>query len=275
VSARAEFYRYAAQARSALVLWGAVVAGLLSLIFCTPVARAQASAPQPSGKASATLPDLESPVKDDQIFVHVLLGQFEGRTNGSSNELRWDAEGWIGTDTNRLWLKSEGFSDNGTVSDGDHEALYDRPIPHMRFFDAQIGVRADLDSGPTRTWAAVGIEGLAPYRFEFAPTLYIRDGGHVAGRVTGSYDLLLTQRWIVQPEAELNFYSKDDPSRRIGSGLSDLDTGVRLRYEISRKFAPYIGFAYSGKYGNTARYSRQARETTSDHRFVFGLRLWF
>ena len=93
--------------------------------------------------------------------------------------------------------------------------------------------------------------------------------------MTGSYDLLLTQRLIVQPEAELNFYSKDDPSRQIGSGLSDLDTGVRLRYEVSRKFAPYIGFAYSGEYGNTAGYSSQAEETTSDHRFVFGLRLWF
>jgi copper resistance protein B len=97
---------------------------------------------------------------------------------------------------------------------------------------------------------------LRRYPFEFAPTLYIRGGGHVAGRVTGSYDLLLTQRWIAQPEAELNFCSKDDPSRQIGSGLSELDTGVRLRYELSRKFAPYIGFAYSGKYGNTARYSR-------------------
>jgi copper resistance protein B len=161
------------------------------------------------------------------------------------------------------------------VSDGDHEALYGRSIPHMRYFDAQVGVRADLDSGPTRTWAAVGIAGLAPYSFEFAPTLYIRGGGHVAGRVTGSYDLLLTQRWMAQPEAELNFYSKDDPSRQIGSGLSELDTGVRLRYELSRKFAPYIGFAYSGTYGNTARYSRQAGETTSDRRFVFGLRLRF
>jgi copper resistance protein B len=88
------------------------------------------------------------------------------------------------------------------------------------------------------------------------------DGNHVAGRVTGSYDLLLTQRWIVQPEAELNFYSKDDPSRQIGPGHSNLDAGVRLRYEISRKFAPYMGFAYSGKYGNTARYSRQLGETT-------------
>jgi copper resistance protein B len=218
---------------------------------------------------------MEAPVMDKQIFAHVLLDQFEGRTSGSDNKLRWDGEAWIGSDMNKLWLKSEGFSDNSTVSDGDHEALYDRPIPHMRYFDAQVGVRADLDSGPSRTWAAIGIEGLAPYYFEFAPTLYIRDGGHMAGRLTGSYDLLLTQRWIVQSEAELNFYSKDDPSRMTGSGLSDLDTGVRLRYEISRKFAPYIGFAYNGKYNNTASYSRQAGEITSEPRFVFGLRLWY
>ena len=134
---------------------------------------------------------------------------------------------------------------------------------------------ADLDSGPTRTWAAVGIEGLAPYRFEFAPILYIRGGGQIAGRISGSYDLLITQRWIMQPEAELNFYRTDDPSRRIGSGFSDLDTGVRLRYELSRKFAPYLGYAFSGKYGNTASYSRQAGETPTDHRLVFGIRLWF
>jgi copper resistance protein B len=274
MSDRANFHFYTAQARPALLLSTAVVIGLLSS-FCMPAARAQASSPQPTGKVTASLPGLEPPVEDNQIFVHARLDQFEGRTNGPDYELRWDGEGWIGTDMNRLWLKSEGFSNNGTVGDGDHEALYDRPIPRMRYFDAQIGVRADLDSGPTRTWAAVGVEGLAPYRFEFAPTLYIRDGGDVAGRVTGSYDLLLTQRWIVQPEAELNFYSKDDPSRRIGSGLSDLDAGVRLRYEISRKFAPYIGFTYSGKYGNTASYSRQAGETTSDRRLVFGLRLWF
>lgn len=274
MSILAKFHCYAVQAKPVPLLCGAVVVALLSS-FCPPAARAQASAPQSSGKVTATVPALESPVMDNRIFAHVLLGQFEGRTNGPDNELRWDGEGWIGTDMNRLWLKSEVFSNNGTVSDGDHEALYDRPIPHMRYFDAQVGVRVDLDSGPTRTWAAVGIEGLAPYRFEFAPTLYIRDGGHVAGRVIGFYDLLLTQRWIVQPEAELNFYSKDDPSRRIGSGLSNLDTGVRLRYEISRKFAPYIGFAYSGNYGNTAGYSRQAGETTSAHRLVFGLRLWF
>ena len=88
---------------------------------------------------------------DNQIFAHVLLDQFEGRTNGPDNELRWDGEAWVGTDMNKLWLKSEGFSTNTTVSDGDHEALYDHPIPHMRYFDAQAGVRGDLDSGPRRS----------------------------------------------------------------------------------------------------------------------------
>jgi len=211
----------------------------------------------------------------NQVFAHVLLDQFEGRSKGSDNDLRWDGEGWIGTDINKLWVKSEGFSDGTTVSDGDHEALYDRPIPHMRYFDAQAGVRANLDSGPSRAWAALGIEGLAPYFFGFASTLYIRGGGNVAGRITGSYDLLLSQRCIAQPEAELNFYNKDDPGRQIGSGFSDLDTGLRLRYEINRKFAPYIGFAYNGKYGNTASYVREAGGTTSNARFVFGIRIWY
>lgn len=230
---------------------------------------------QVSAQMSTQSPGMKDSMMENPILAHARLDQFEGRTRGSESEFRWDGEGWIGTDVNKLWIKSEGFSDNSTVSDGDHEALYDRPIPRLRYFDAQAGVRADLDSGPHRAWAALGIEGLAPGYFEFAPTLYIRDGGNVAGRVTGSYDLLLTQRWIVQPEAELNFYSKDDPGRRIGSGLSDLDAGLRLRYEVSRKLAPYLGFAYNGKYGNPASYSRTAGKTTSNAQFVFGIRLWY
>lgn len=255
-----------------LGLW-AVAAALLMSPFSTPAARAQAAAQDQVGEAAP--PAMKAPVMDNTIFAHVLLDQFEGRTNGPDNELRWDGEGWVGTDMNRLWIKSEGFSTNSTVSDGDHEALYDRPIPRMRYFDAQAGVREDLDSYTSRTWAAVGVEGLAPYYFQLEPTFYIRDGGNVAGRLIGSFDLLLTQRWIVQPEAELNFYNKDDRARQIGSGLSDLDTGIRLRYEISRKFGPYLGFAYNGKYGDTARYARRAGELTSDPRFVFGLRLWY
>jgi copper resistance protein B len=250
-----------------------LAAALLPVLHASP-ATAQTSSP-PIGTIAATLPNAEPPVMDSTLFTHVLFDQFEDRTNGPNNELRWDGEAWLGTDTNRLWLKSEGFGTASTVTDGDDEALYDRPIPRLRYFDAQAGIRADLDSYPTRTWAAIGVEGLAPYYFQLAPTLYIRDNGNIAGRIVSSYDLLITQRWIVQPEAELNFYNKDDPARLIGSGLSDLDAGLRLRYEVTRKFAPYIGFAYNGKYGDTAIYARRTAEPTSDPRFVFGLRLWY
>jgi copper resistance protein B len=116
---------------------------------------------------------------------------------------------------------------------------------------------------------------LAPYFFDFEPTFYFSDRGRVAGRVTGSYDLLLTNRLILQPQFELNFYSKRDPSREIGSGLSDLDTGLRLRYEITRKFAPYIGVAYTGKFGESADFTRAGGGIVNDVRFTFGIRFWY
>ncbi len=215
-----------------------------------------------------------SPIDDNRIFSRVIFDQLEGRTSGSETAFRWDGQGWVGTDRNKLWLKSEGTVTGGKVGDGDTEALYDRPIPRLRYFDWQAGVRVDLDSGPRRTWGAVGIEGLAPYFFDFEPTLYVRDGGHMAARLAGSYNLLITQRLILQPQLEMNFYTKDDPARGIGSGLSDLDTGLRLRYEFSRKFAPYVGFTYSGKFGDTAMFARMAGDSVHSPRLVFGIRVW-
>jgi copper resistance protein B len=238
---------------------------------------AQTTASQAPSDASvnANGPEMQGPTMGNEIFTHALFNQLEGRTDGSNSEMRWDGEGWIGTDMNRAWFKSEGFATGGTVHDGDVEALYDRPIPRLRYFDGQVGVREDVASGPNRTWLALGIEGLAPGFFRFEPTVYFRDGGHVAGRITTSYDLLITQRLIVQPEVEMDFYTRSDPQRLLGTGLSDLDTGLRLRYEISRKFAPYVGFAYTRDFGGTATLSRAAGESTADPRFVFGLRVWY
>jgi copper resistance protein B len=203
-----------------------------------------------------------------------MFDQLEGRTNGPNSSFRWDGQGWIGTDFNKLWIKSEGTVTNGVMSDGDQEILYDRPIPHMRYFDWQTGVRLDLDNGPTRAWAAIGVQGLAPYFFNFEPTLYIRDGGRVAGRIQGSYNMYLTQRLILQPHLEMNFYSQADPARGIGSGLSDLDSGMRLGYQFSRKFAPYVGYAYSGVFGETATFTRQIGDPTRAPRVVFGIWVW-
>lgn len=212
---------------------------------------------------------------DNTIFYHLLFDQLEGRTNGPDNEFRWDGEGWVSTDMNQLWFKSEGFVEHRRMTDGDQEALYDRPIPHLRYFDFQAGVRYDLDSDPGRTWGAIGIEGLAPYFFEFAPTFFFSNRGFFAGRIEGPYDILITNRLIAQPQFELNLYSKSNPSRGIGPGVSELDTGLRIRYELSRKFAPYIGFAYRGNYGQTATFTREKGGNPEDPRFIFGIRLWY
>jgi copper resistance protein B len=224
-----------------------------------------------TGEATEAAP-FGSPVDDQRIYFHVLADQLEGRF-GTGSGFRWETEGWAGTDYDRVYLKSEGFATGGKIEDGRHELLYAKPI--SSFFDLQGGVRIDADSRAGRTWAAFGIEGLAPLFFHVSATGYVSDRGHVAARLEGSYDLLLTQRLILQPQAELNLYSKSDPGRAIGAGISDLDMGLRLRYEFDRKFAPYIGVAYENKFAGTANYARAAGEPTSGLRFLAGVRVWF
>ena len=243
------------------------------IVGLTIAARAQVPAtsdqPLPAGTR-----ELGQPVMDQMIFAHGILDQFEGRTDGRTPYFRWSGEGWVGTDYDKFWVKTEGFRQrDGTVDDGKHEFLYSRAI--STYFDLQAGLRSDLDSMRNRNWAAFGFEGLAPYFFNVQGTVYVRDSGHFAANFEGSYDLLLTSRLILQPEVEVNLYSKSDPARLVGAGISDIDTGLRLRYEFDRKFAPYIGVAYEGKFGQTASFARRAGENTSGVRFVFGIRSWF
>jgi copper resistance protein B len=215
-----------------------------------------------------------SPVGDEQVYWHGVLDQFEGRLGGPGDAFRWEGEAWAGTDENRLWLKSEGTAGgSGRVSDGQQEAFYDRPI--TTYFDLQVGARYDLDSQPGRGWAAFGVEGLAPFFFNVAATAYVSTEGHYAAKIMGSYDLLITNRLILQPEAELNIYSKSDVPQQIGAGLSDMDAGLRLRYEITRKFAPYIGVAWEQKFAGSAAQARAAGESPHAVRLAFGIRQWF
>jgi copper resistance protein B len=213
------------------------------------------------------------PVMDRPILAHVIFNELEGRWNGSNTEFRWDGQGWVGTDYDKLWIKSEGtLQSNGVLDDGQQQFLYDRAI--TTYFDLQGGLRSDIDSRPTRNWAAFGIQGLAPYFFDLEVTSFVSGEGHLAAKLEASYDLLLTQRLILQPQIEVNLYSKADPARLVGAGFSDIDTGLRLRYEISRKFAPYLGVVYEGKFGQTASYAKRVGESTGDFRLVFGVRIW-
>jgi len=237
---------------------------------------APALAEPPEATAEPTLgmePGAMQPVMDQGIFAHAIFNQLEGRWNGSNPEFRWDGQGWIGADYDKLWIKSEGTLSKGALDDGQQQFLYSRAV--TTYFDLQGGLRSDLDSRPTRNWAAFGIQGLAPYFFDLEVTGFVSGEGHLAAKLEASYDFLLTQRLILQPQIELNVYSKSDPARLLGAGLSDIDTGLRLRYEIDRKFAPYIGVVYQGKFGQTANFARQAGESTGDVRFAFGIRVWF
>ena len=220
--------------------------------------------------ANAAMPHM----MDGGLQSKVMFDQLEGRIGGGANAFRWQGQAWIGGDYDKLWLKSEGFAlGKGGVEDGRNEVLYNRAI--TTWFDLQAGVRMDLDSGTGRTWAALGVQGMLPYFVEVEATAYASDRGHFAGRLALSYDLRLTERFVLEPEIDLNLYGKADPGRHIGSGLSSIDAGLRLRYEIDPKFAPYIGVAYSGRFGQTARYARDEGESATAVQFVFGIRGWF
>lgn len=137
------------------------------------------------------------------------------------------------------------------------------------------GVRQDFKPGDSQTWAAFGAQGMALYNLEVEATLFVGEAGRTAARLEGDYDILLTNRLILQPTAEFNFYGRNDPQRDIGSGLSDSELGLRLRYEVRREFAPYVGVTWNRSYGQTAQYARDEGEDTSQVRWVVGVRLWF
>ncbi|MEY2170237.1 copper resistance protein B [Rhodanobacter sp. FW106-PBR-LB-2-19] len=210
---------------------------------------------------------------DAKSLGMLLIDQLEAFHGLDANGQAWEAQGWYGSDTSKLWVRTEGERSGGRLEDGDVEAFWSHAV--AAFWDSQLGVRQDFGAGPERTWAAFGVQGLAPYWFELEATGYIGANGRTAARLRADYELLFTQRLILQPEAEVNLYGKDDPQRRIGSGVSDVQFGLRLRYEFHRQFAPYIGVNWIRRIGTTADYARQDHQPVLDWQIVAGVRIWF
>ena len=210
---------------------------------------------------------------DHQPFGMLKIDQLELTDGRYTNGQAWDVEGWYGNDSDKLWLRSEGDADHGRIEEGQVEALWSHAV--AAFWNTQLGVRQDVGEGPHRQWAAFGIQGLAPYWFELEATGYLAPSGRTAARFRAEYELLFTQRLILQPEFELNLYGSDDPASHVGSGLSDTQLGLRLRYEVSRQFAPYIGIVWIHRYGATADYARLDGQPSLDLQFVAGVHIWF
>jgi copper resistance protein B len=203
----------------------------------------------------------------------VLFDQLEWQSAGDGTGVNLDSKGWVGRDRDRLWFRAEGDGEDSRVGEAEAHVFYGRQF--ARWWDVVGGVRQDFGAGPSRTWAAIGIQGLAPYWFEVEATAYIGASGRTHFRGEVEYELLLTNRLVLQPLVEVEVFGKSDPERGIGPGLSTTDMGLRLRYEFRREVAPYIGVTWNRKYGQTADFAEAAGEDSASARLVAGLRLWF
>ena len=207
-------------------------------------------------------------------FYQIMFNLAEYQFRNGRDGYRWDGEAWYGGDINRLFVKTEG---EGTFRQGvdsaEVQALYSRAIGP--YFNLQGGIRQDLGPSPKRTYATIGFEGLAPTSFEVEGAAFLSNKGDLLGRLEGYYDQRITQRLILQPRAELNFAAQDVPENGIGSGLSNAELGMRLRYEIRREFAPYVGVSWDRKVGDTARFARSAGDNPESTSLVLGVRTWF
>ncbi|MTF38853.1 copper resistance protein B [Cyanobacterium aponinum] len=221
--------------------------------------------------------DFSDPIDDNQIFYKILFDQLEYQVNDSQNIFNWDIQGWIGGDYQKLWVKTEG---DVSFDDGNGEAelqlLYSKMI--SPYFDFQTGLRYDQlygEKGNSRGFAVIGIEGLAPYFVEIDTALFISHQGDISARFKAEKELLLSQRLVLQPKIETNLAIQKVEEFGIGSGFNNLELGLRLRYEINREFAPYIGVSWNKLFDDTAKFAEEEGESSDDIKFVTGVRLIF
>lgn len=211
-------------------------------------------------------------VHDQRVHSYWLVDRLEWQDT-EEGSLGWEGVAWIGGDIHRLWLRTEGEASDGEVESANVEVLYGRAI--SPWWDAVAGVRHDFGHGPSRTYAAFGFQGLSPYKFEVEATAFVGARGRGGATLEAEYDTLITNRLILQWQGEATLHAKDDPEIGVGAGLSTIEAGARLRYEFSRRFAPYIGVEFERAFGETADLRRDDGEPTRDTRLVAGIRFWF
>lgn len=204
----------------------------------------------------------------------LLIDRLEARLQNGRDGYAWDAQGWIGGDIGKLWLKSEGEGAfGGAIEAAEVQALWSHAIGP--FFDLQAGLRYDLRPQPDRAYAVLGVQGLAPYWFELDAAAFLSTMGDLTARVEAEYDQRITQKFILQPRVEIDLAAQDVPELGIGSGLSTAEAGLRLRYEFVPEFAPYVGVEYERAFGDTARFRRGEGEDVGGWSLLVGLRAWF
>lgn len=224
--------------------------------------------PAAMAAARATLVREHGAIRLSQLMINFA----ELRPGRHSDGYAWNGEAWIGGDIDRLVLKSEGEGAE-RLDHGEVQALWSHALDP--YWNLQAGLRQDIRPRPGRTYAALALEGLAPWWFEIEASLFLSNKGDISARIEAYHDLRVTQRLILQPRIEANFAASGDRAAGEGPGLRDAEFGLRLRYETSRRFAPYLGIVHDRRFGDTGRFAAAAGEERSETRAVLGLRAWF
>ena len=221
---------------------------------------------------AAAFPDVHGHASHDRrVNGFVLFDQLEWRSGNGPGALTWSNTGWVGGDINRVWFRTDVDGNGDGFDEAQAHILYGRAV--ARWWDVVAGVRQDIQPG-AQTWLAVGVQGLAPGFFEVEATAYLSDEGQVAAHAELEYDLMLSNRLILQPTVEVNVYGKPNASLGVGSGLSTAEAGIRLRYHVTREFAPYVGVSWARAFGDTVA-TQDEDVPNGAPRLVTGVRVWF
>jgi copper resistance protein B len=231
-----------------------------------------------AAQRAAAFPDLADMRMSDMMLENplnklVLLDRLESRAASGGGVLHWDLDTWIGHDLRKLWIRSDGDRRDGDTERAQVEVLWGQAV--APWWEIVAGVRADFAPGRDQEWAAFGVRGTAPFRLNVEATAYYGSGSRTALRIETARELLVTNRLILEPSLELDWHGQADPTRGLGSGLDEAELGIRLRYEVRREVAPYVGLVRERRFGQSADVTRAANRDPDDTRFVAGIRFWF
>ncbi len=256
------------------------LAVVAALVAAASAAAAQAQVQPPAVTAeqrAAAFPDVGGAhahgMLEDPLNRSIRLDELERQDADGGDLLHWNVSAWLGHTFNRLAIRSEGERRAGATERAEVQLLYSHAV--ARWWDVVAGAREEYDPTPRRTSAAFGVRGIAPYRFDVEATAFVSDGGDAAARFEARYEVLVTNRLILEPRVELEWRAQADTARELGAGFATSDVGLRLRYEIRREVAPYIGLVREARHGGTADLARARGDDASDTRFVAGIRLRF
>jgi len=210
---------------------------------------------------------------DEELLGSLIVDRLEAYNARDEFAMTYDWQAWFGQDYDRALVRAEGEFAGGGFQNARNELLWAHAL--TAYWDSHLGIRYDSGLGAERTWGAFGLQGFAPYWLYTEATAYVGEGGRTAFRLELEYDMLITQKLILQPRIEMNFYSRRDPSRLVSSGLSNIETGLRLRYEIVREFAPYIGLEWASSFGSAADAIRAGGNKPEETRFIVGIHFWY